>query len=71
MPYVLFILLYLRLMVLAQFVLMGRRIPMNIWMSFSLRFVRKGRRLSQNIGISNMSRLKGLLHFLLLNRDKT
>ena len=43
----------------------------NLRLMALLRFVRKGRRILQNIRISNMLRFKGLLHFLLLNRDKT
>ena len=70
MLYFLFIMVYLRLMVVARFVLTGRRIFLNIGISFSLRFVPKGRRIFLNIRISYSPRFEELLHFLLLNRDK-
>ena len=69
--YFLFIILYLRLMVLARFVRTGRRIFLNIGISYSLWFVRKGRRILLNIWISNSLRFQRSLHLILVNRDKT
>ena len=71
MLYISFIMVYLRLMVLARFVLTGRRIFLNIGISYSLRFVRKGRRILLNIWISNSLRFQRSLHLILVNRDKT
>ena len=71
MLYFLFIVWYLRLMDLARFVLTGRRIFLNIGISYALRFVRKGRRILLNIWISNSLRFQRSLHLILVNSDKT